>query len=394
MSDSQPAPGRPLPPGGPPARRLEEVLEWYGGSIGRRVEEVPTPALLLDLGAAERNIARMAAALEGLSCRIRPHVKTHKCAELAARQVAAGAIGISTATVSEAVALAWAGIDDLFVVNTISHPEKLRVLAGLARSRRVLVAADDEANAGELSRAAARAGSELGVLVEVDDGMDRCGVDSAREALALAEAIVELPHLRFEGVTGYEGHCSLEPDAGRRAAKQRDAMGKFLDAAEALESAGIACPIRSAGGTATWELTAARAGVTEIQAGTYVLMDNFHAPMAGGFEHALHVGTTVISRTPGRVVLDAGNKSVGVGGGPSIAGTALGALRFDEEHGVFDAGPECELAVGDWVALVPGYTPGTVNLYDAYHVVEQERVVDIWPVFPRGPGHQGLLAPP
>ena len=127
----------------PLARRQALIRNLYGDMIGRRVEEIPTPALLLDIAVAERNITRMATALQTMPAEIRPHIKGHKSVELAARQVTAGAIGLSTATVWEAAALAWAGLDNLFVVNTVAHPAKIRVLAELARGRHVLVAVDD-----------------------------------------------------------------------------------------------------------------------------------------------------------------------------------------------------------------------------------------------------------
>ncbi|MGA2804766.1 MAG: alanine racemase [Acidimicrobiales bacterium] len=379
----------------PLERRKALIYDLYGAMIGRRVEEVPTPALLVDLEAAERNIARMATALTAMPAEIRPHIKVHKCAELASRQVAAGAIGVSVATVWEAVALAWAGLDNLFVVNTVAHREKIRVLAELARDHHVLVAVDEAANAAELSAAASAAGSELGVMLEVDTGMDRAGVDSGEDAVALAKEISALEHLRLEGITGYEGHCSLEFDEQLLVVKQRAAMDMFLRVAEGIESLGMPCPIRSAGGTVSWKLTAARPGITEIQAGTYVLMDNFHGRrVPGGFEHALTVATTVISRAPNRLIVDAGNKSVGVGGGPSLVGADLEVLRFDEEHGIFVAGPDVDLPVGSWLRLIPGYAPGTVNMYDNYYVVADGEVIDVWPVFPRGPGHNGLIAIP
>ena len=378
----------------PLARHREWVNDVYGNTIGCRVQEVPTPALLLDIEAAERNIARMAADLHGLPAHIRPHIKVHKSADLAERQVAAGAVGISTATVWEAVALAWAGLDDLFVVNTVSHPDKIRVIAELARNHRVLIAVDDATNARTLSEAARLAGAELGVLIEVDTGMDRAGVDTGEDAVALAKQVLACQHLRLEGVTGYEGHCSGERDETRRREKQGVAMDMLLETAERLESLGVACPIRSAGGTATWYLTASRQGITEIQAGSYVVMDNFHGAMLGGFEHALTIGTTVISRPADRVIVDAGNKSVGIVGGPSLVGAELAVLRFDEEHGVFNARPDIELPAGSWLRMIPGYAPATVNMYDAYHVVRGDEVVDVWPVFPRGPGHNGLLSVP
>jgi D-serine deaminase-like pyridoxal phosphate-dependent protein len=350
---------------------------------------------VLDIDAAQRNIDRMARELALLGgAAIRPHYKTHKSPDLARRQVDAGAGGLSMATVWEAAVLAAAGMDDLFVVNTVAHPGKLRVLAGLARDHRILVAVDDAANAGAHSAAAVAAGSTLGIMVEADTGMDRCGADTAAGCLALARHVTGLPGLRFEGITGYEGHCSLTPEHDLRHARQREAMSFFTGVAELIEEDGIPCPIRSAGGTATWRWTAGFPGITEIQAGTYVVMDNFHGAMAPGFEHSLTIQATVISRQSGKVIVDAGNKSVADPADVTVVGHDLPVFRFDEEHGIFSAPQGSALAVGDPVALVPGYSPTTVNWYDAYHVVGGDGVVrDIWPVIPRGPGHHGLAGP-
>jgi D-serine deaminase-like pyridoxal phosphate-dependent protein len=378
-----------------PAGTLRDAYERarheYGAAIGRRRDELITPALVLDIDAAERNIDRMASELKQIGkATIRPHYKTHKSPDLARRQLQAGAGGLSMATVWEAAVLAAAGMDDLFVVNTVAHPDKLRVLAELARDHRVLVAVDEAANAAAHSAAAVAAGSTLGIMVEVDTGMDRCGVDTAQDCLALARQVTELPGLRFEGITGYEGHCSLTPDSDLRHERQREAMTFFTGVADLLESDGIPCPIRSAGGIATWKWTASYPGLTEIQAGTYVVMDNFHGRMVPGFEHSLTIQATVISRQSGKVIVDAGNKSVADPADVSIAGHDHEVFRFDEEHGIFSAPGGSSLRVGDAVALVPGYSPSTVNWYDAYHIVRDEVVVDIWPIIPRGPGHHGL----
>ena len=363
----------------------------YGGAIGQHRDELITPALVLDIDAAQRNIDRMAGELKQMGkATIRPHYKTHKSPDLARRQLQAGAGGLSMATVWEAVVLAAAGMDDLFVVNTVAHPAKLRVLAELARDHRVLVAVDEADNAAAHSAAAARAGSTLGIMVEVDTGMDRCGTDTAQDTLALARQVMDLPGLRMEGITGYEGHCSLTIDNELRHERQQEAMKFFTGVADLLEAEGIGCPIRSAGGIATWNWTAAYPGITEIQAGTYVVMDNYHGQMVPGFEHSLTVQATVISRQSGRVIVDAGNKSIAAPADVTIAGHPHEVVRFDEEHGIFAAADGSALTVGDSVALVPGYSPTTVNWYDAYHVVRDEVVVDIWPIIPRGPGHHGL----
>jgi D-serine deaminase-like pyridoxal phosphate-dependent protein len=374
------------------AETYDRVRREYGGAIGRHRSELTTPALVLDLPAAKRNIQRMADHMATLPSEIRPHIKVHKSPELSRLQVEAGAIGLSVATVWEAIVLVRSGLDHILVVNTVAGPAKLRALAELARDADVMVAVDDPIGVDALSRAAVAAGSRIGVLVEVDTGMDRCGVDSPEEALEVARLVADAAGLELRGVTGYEGHCSLTPDHDERLAKQRTAMGYLVEVADGLEAAGLPAPIRSAGGTATWDWTAAHPGITEIQAGTYVVMDNFHGRMVGGFEHSLTVQATVISRRPDRVIVDAGNKSMGAGDFATIVAHPLPAFRFDEEHGIFDASGGTSLKVGDSVSLVPGYSPSTVNWYDAFHVVEDDVVVDIWPVIPRGPGHHGLVA--
>lgn len=373
------------------AETYDRVRREYGGAVGRHRSELTTPALVLDLPVAKRNIQRMADHMATLPSDIRPHIKVHKSPELSRLQVEAGAIGLSVATVWEAIVLVRSGLDHILVVNTIAGPAKLRALAELAQDADVMVAVDDPIGVDALSRAAAAAGSRIGVLVEVDTGMDRCGVDSPEEALEVARLVADARGLELRGVTGYEGHCSLTPDHDERLAKQRTAMGYLVEVAVGLEAAGLPAPIRSAGGTATWDWTAAHPGITEIQAGTYVVMDNFHGRMVGGFEHSLTVQATVISRRPDRVIVDAGNKSMGAGDLATIVGHPLPSFRFDEEHGIFDASGGSSLKVGDTVSLVPGYSPSTVNWYDAFHVVEDDVVVDIWPVIPRGPGHHALV---
>jgi len=375
------------------AQAREHMREEYGGAIGHHRSELSTPALVLERKLAETNIRHMGQRMAETGASIRPHVKVHKSPDLARMQIDAGAVGLSVATVWEAMVFVGCGIDHLFVVNTVAGEQKMRALAELARDADVMVAVDDAANADALSAAAVRAGSTLGTFIEIDTGMDRCGVDTPEEALALAHHIVSLPGLRFVGLTGYEGHCSLTPEHDLRHARERSAMGMLVGIAELLERDGIPVPIRSAGGTATWEWTSTYPGVTEIQAGTYVVMDNFHGHMAPGFAHSLTVQAHVISTRPDRVIVDAGNKSMGAGQLATIVDhPELTSFRFDEEHGIFAIEGRTSLKVGDTVALVPGYSPGTVNWYDAFHVVEDDVVVDIWPVIPRGPGHHGLVA--
>lgn len=371
-------------------RETERAREAYGSAIGLRIGELLTPCLLLDPSIATANIVTMADAMRALPSTIRPHFKAHKSTELARRQVEAGARGLSAATVWEAAVLAGAGFDDIFVVNTLAEPGKIGGVARLARERRMLLAVDDLPYTEALSAAAVREGAVVGAVIEVNTGMDRAGVDSAAAAVRLARRITRLPGLRLEGITGYEGHCALEPDPDRRRAAQERAMDLFLDVARSIEDAGIECALRSAGGTSTWRLTAGRAGITEIQAGSYVLMDRFHGRMAPEFTPALSVLSTVVSASGGRIVLDAGSKSVDMDEERVLGEQGLPIMRIDEEHAIASAPEAAGVRLGDKVRIVPGYSPSTLNVHDVYHVVENGAVVDIWPVLPRGPGHGGM----
>jgi D-serine deaminase-like pyridoxal phosphate-dependent protein len=368
------------------------LLDAYRSDIGKARDAVSTPALILDAAALERNIAAMAARTRGPT-RLRPHAKSHKCAQIARMQVEAGAIGITTATVWEAAALVADGIRDILIANEVVGETKLARLAAAARDARVTVAVDDPRNADALSAAAGAAGSEIGILVDVDVGMTRCGVRSREEALRLAEHVHRLPGLRLRGVMGYEGHCVMEPDRDVRARKASAAMDYLLEVADALTAAGFPVEVVSAGGTGTYDLTGLNPRVTEIQAGSYACMDAKRLALLSEFTPALTVLATVVSHQGTRLVLDAGKKTVGVDFAlPPIAGfppeqaVPLGA---SEEHLLYEVTPDCTLVAGDRVAVIPGYCPTTVNLHDVFHVVREGVVIDVWPVIARGAGRGG-----
>jgi D-serine deaminase-like pyridoxal phosphate-dependent protein len=287
------------------------------------------------------------------------------------------------------------GIADVLIANQVGGREKIRALAEAARRGGLTVAVDDASNAQDLSSAAVAAGSTLDVLIEIDLGMGRGGVRSPQEAVELAETLARLPALRFRGVQGYEGHCMLEPDRAVRIAKCHAALDYIGSVVTQLKEAGFPCEVVSAGGTGTYDITGNDPRVTEIQAGSYVFMDNFHGNLVPGFSRSLTVLGTVVIHHGETIVLDSGRKSIGIDFVlPSLVDYPYYKARFfAEEHALFDVDERCPLKLGDATELTPGYAPTTVNLYDAYHVVENGVVVDVWPVFPRGPGHGGLLAP-
>lgn len=368
----------------------ERVRSIYGSTIGRAREDIITPALLLDLGILRNNLSLIEKRMRSLPAQLRAHVKVHKSPHIARMQIEAGAIGVGTATVWEAIVMARAGIPDVFVINQVVGPEKTRALALIAREAEVKVAVDDPSNIEELSHAAVAADSTIGVLVEIDTGMQRCGVTVPEEALALARQIADAPGLSFSGLTGYEGHCSLTLEREKRHRLAHEAMDFFIEIADMLEAHGMPCEILSAAGTGTWEVTASNPRLTEIQPGSYATMDGYHRQLEPRFEQATTVLSTVISRRPDRIVVDAGKKTVGATEA-RLKGYDFPIFRTDEEHGNFKIDKTCSLKVGDKVELLCIYTPFAVSYFEAYHVIEGGRVVDIWPVIPRGPESRWLL---
>lgn len=359
------------------------------GLIGSPVERLPTPALVLDLAKVRGNIAEMKARMETVPAALRPHAKIHKSPEVARMQLDAGAIGITTATVWEATALIEAGIDDVLVANQVVGARKEAELARLATLARVIALVEDAGNAEAISAAAVAAGSEVGVLVEIDVGLHRAGVRGVAAAADLAELVERLPGLALRGPFGYEGHCMLEPDRAERVRKALAANAELIALADEMERRGLTTEIVAAGGLGTWDITGANPRVTEIHAGSYVFSDAFHRNLVPGFDPALTVRATIVSRQGSMAVLDCGRKSIGIDRAtPELVGVA-GAVRFEHgEHFVHEEHTAVELeddslGVGDTVALMPGYSPTTVNFYDCYFVAEDGVVADVWPVLGR-----------
>ncbi|MBN1674593.1 MAG: alanine racemase [Kiritimatiellae bacterium] len=372
----------------------DSIRKAYASAVGRHRRDLVTPALILDLDLARENLRTILAGLRGLETGLRPHIKGQKCPELARMQVQAGAIGVCAATVWEAIVMSRAGIEDVLIANEVQGKEKMAALAQAARQGRLTVAVDNAENASELDEALRAANSSLEVVIEVDIGMGRGGVRSAAAAVELARHLSRLPNVSFRGLAGYEGHCTLEPDPQVRLRKVKAAIDGMGAAIQALKEAGFECRIVSAGGTGTYAITGADPRITEVQAGSYLFMDRFHGALIPDFKCALTVLGTVVIKQGNAIVLDAGRKSIGIDFVlPAMTDYPEYPARFfAEEHGIFDVDDRCELKLGDTVELVPGYAPTTINLYEAYHVVEKDRVVAIWPIVPRGPMHWGLVA--
>ncbi len=363
--------------------------------IGMSLDEVDTPALVIDLDVFERNLKRLPERIAGAGVRLRPHAKTHKCAVVALKQIELGAVGVCCQKVSEAEALVYGGVKDVLVTNEIVGKQKLRRLMGLAGMARIATCADDAAQITALDEAAGEAGITLPVHVEVNMGGNRCGVEPGAPALDLARRIVDAPHLSFAGLQAYHGSAQHLRGWGERQTAIAGAIGKASATRDLLAQNGIACANITGAGTGTFEFEAGSGVYTELQCGSYIFMDADYGrnlDRDGGetraFEPSLFVWATVMSRpADDRAIVDAGLKALGMDSGPPNVWDEP-AARFDrasDEHGRLTiSGATNRLRLGDKIKLVPGHCDPTVNLYDWYVGVRNDRVEAIWPIVARG----------
>lgn len=354
--------------------------------------DLPTPALVLDSAALERNIARMAALAAARGLALRPHAKTHKSSDIGRLQVAAGAVGLCCAKLGEAEALAAEGLANLHLTSpVVTAGAVARLVALNARCEGLSVVADHPANVRALAAANAGGGRPLAVFVDVDPGSHRTGVASPEAAVTLAAAIEAADSLVLGGVQFYCGaQQHIQAFAERRAAiaERTDYLRSVLDA---LRAAGHDIRVVTGGGTGSFPIDAELGVLTELQVGSYLFLDREYGDceLAVGdapvFEPALFVDATVISANhPGLVTVDAGLKALSTDAGPPVV---IGGGRYafmGDEHGAIIAEEGVLPGLGDRVVLQPGHCDPTVNLHDVYHVVDDDMIVDVWPVTARG----------
>lgn len=339
--------------------------------VGHPVAELDTPVLLVDLPALERNIEVMAAAIRERGAAWRPHVKVHKTPAIAHKQLAAGAIGVACAKLGEAEVLAASGIRDILIANQIVGPIKTRRLMALCRHADVIVAVDDPQNVAELDAVAREYGVRPRIVVEVDTGMGRCGVDPGADAVALAQTVAAHDNLRFVGFMSWEGQTMTET-------------------AEAAREAGLPVEIVSCGGTATYLTSAAIPGVTEVQAGGGIFGDPIYRRMGVPVEPALTLLTQVISRArPTRIVLDFGRKQID----PSLAfpelrgidGVDCKSMALHIEHAILELEqPSATPRLGERVELEVGFGDRAIHFHEYLYGIRDGLVETVWPVLARG----------
>lgn len=348
--------------------------------VGDAVDAIDTPALVLDLDAMERNIARMADFARRYGVRWRPHAKMHKCAALAQRLVAAGAVGACVQKTAEAQALAAAGVRDLYISNEVIAPAKLARVAGLARALqqqggRLAIAADCDEGVDALAAALGDARDAIDVFVEIDVGQGRCGLPPGPAAVWLAQRIADHAPLRFAGLQAYHGRAQHLRSADDRRSAIAAVLALVRDQLQAFAQAGLAVPLVTGAGTGTMVHEAASGTYGELQAGSFLFMDADYAgntadPEQPAFEHALFVKSQVMSRSARHAVCDAGHKSHAIDSGLPLVyrpdgGTPWRYANGGDEHGLLHADEGQPLpALGQTVWLIPGHCDPTVNLYD------------------------------
>jgi 3-hydroxy-D-aspartate aldolase len=353
-------------------------------AIGQKLEEVDTPALILDLDGFEKNQKTLFELVKG-RVRVRPHAKTHKSPDVAQRQIARGAVGMCCQKVSEAEAMVDGGVGDVLVSNEVVGAPKLARLAALSRRAKVGVCVDNAQNLRDI----AATGAKLDVYIEIDVGMRRCGVTPGEPAVALAKQILGNSNLRFAGLQAYQGRAQHFRSMEERHAAVETAAQHVSHTKRLLQEAGIPCPIVTGAGSGTF-MFEVEAGVwDEIQCGSYAFMDvdyaknEWSAPLPR-FEHALFVLSTVMSRPSHAAIVDAGLKASSVDSGmPGVwQRPGLTYTHASDEHGWVE-GKDLP-ALGEKLLLVPGHCDPTINLHDWYVCIRNGVVEDLWPITARG----------
>lgn len=368
------------------------MTPWKAAKISDPVDLIDTPALILDLDAFERNLDRMQQALAGTSVRLRPHAKSHKCPQIALRQIQIGAVGICCQKVSEAASFVDHGIHDILITNQVVGSTKLHHLMTLARRAKIGVLVDHVEQVQALAQSAMTYGASLNVYVEVDVGAGRCGVAPGEQAARLAMAIQGADGLNFAGLQCYHGSAQHLRTPNERAQAVNAAVAAAIQSRQAIESLGMKVPVITGAGTGSFVHERDSGVFGEIQAGSYIFMDRDYADNQRGsddpmFEHALFVLTSVMSiNQPGKVVVDAGLKASSVDSGMPVVWQKPGYryLKASDEHGLIGLPQGESVPLGHPLWLIPGHCDPTVNLYDDLICIRHGKVEAVWPIAARG----------
>ena len=349
-----------------------------------QLEQLQTPALILDMDLFEQNMATMKNFLTPLGLALRPHYKSHKCTAIAHMQIAQGAKGICCAKLGEAEDLVNAGIEDVLIANQIIDQAKLARVAHLANCCYLTICVDNEENIKALEAAAAVQNATIHCLIEYEIGMKRCGVETPEAFYALAKEISDCPHLVFEGIQAYAGHLSHETDFETRKVESEKVEQRLLELRTYLEQKSMPVKEVSGASTGTVEFRTKNSVYTEIQAGSYIFMDTAYNALNLSFKSALFLLCTVMSTNPHLVIVDTGRKSVSLDQMmPILENYPQWPLKVSEEHSAVSA-QECHAAIGDKLRMIPGHCCTAVNLHNHLYFVRGNKVIDKVPITSRG----------
>lgn len=363
-------------------------------NVGMSVDEIDTPALVVDLNVYDKNIEKMAKMMKASGKFFRPHAKMHKSPQVALDQIKHGAVGICCQKLSEAEIMVDGGIEDILITNEVVAPAKLKRVAELSKRVKIGICVDNSHATKALNEACAKIDSKVRVLIEIDVGGNRCGVTNSHDALELAELIINSSHLTFGGLQAYHGAAQHLRMPKEREATVESAAQIVRDVKATLTNADIECDIVTGGGTGTFMHDKNYDDWDELQCGSYAFMDadygknKFNEKEDGtGFDHSLFIHTMVISTNqPNMIICDAGLKAIASdSGNPIIHGYEhLNYRMTSDEHGNIDLDEQTSFKLGDRITLIPGHCDPNVNLYDWYVGIRNGTVEKVWPVAARG----------
>ena len=350
------------------------------------IKNIETPALIIDYNVFKSNSKLMMDEINSSTAMLRPHFKSHKCTEIAKFQLENGAKGLTVAKLSELEALVEKLSCDVLIANQIVEESKLTRLAKICKNHNITICVDNAKNVLDLESAMAKENASIGVLIEYEIGMERCGVITKEDFYNLYLEISKCSHLKFKGVQAYAGHISHEVDENKRLSIIYENNAKLNLLINYLKEKGVSIEIVSGARTGT-EKTKMHQGIyNEIQAGSYLLLDDCYNKMGLPFKNSLFVLSTVVSVKDNLVVVDAGVKTVGVDQGlPTIEGLLCSKIVASEEHFQIH-NPSKTYKVGDKVKLIPGHCCSTMNLHDAVYLVSGDEVVEKLAIDGRGFG--------
>ena len=361
--------------------------EHYRPPPGTPIEDLDTPCLIIDMDDLDNNMDVIASTYAGTTAKLRGHAKNHKTPAIAHRQIRRGGTvgGVCAAKVSEAEVMVHGGIASVFITSEIVEPMKIDRLCSLADQAELLVACEQAANARDISKAATARGVEIGVIIELETGLRRCGVREIDQGVALAKEIASLPGLRFRGVMSHQTIPDM-PDREDRAVEANRAIKGVIDLKDAIEGQGIPMDIVSTGETWSYDVAAEIPGVTEIQGGSYLMMETHYSYMTE-FHYAGKILTTIISTPrPGIAIGDAGVRAVSsLSGMPTVFDRpGVTVETMDSDHSVFKTEAGASLKIGDQVLLIPAQQDAMVSRWDRFIGLRKGKVEVVWDIQARG----------